>query len=43
MGDFHPDAHVNGLSGCNLIAWISNNLSATSAAIFWSKISIPQK
>jgi hypothetical protein len=29
MGDFHPDAHVKGLLGCNLIALICSKNSAT--------------
>jgi hypothetical protein len=29
MGDFHPDAHVNGLSGWSLIALIFRSFSAT--------------
>src|SRR5882757_5779613 len=33
IGDFHPDAHVNGLSGCNLIALICSRNSATCCSI----------
>src|SRR6201985_3617355 len=33
MGDFHPDAHVKGFSGCNLIALICNRNSATCCSI----------
>lgn len=33
MGDFHPDAHVKGLSGCNLIALICSRNSATCCSI----------
>src|ERR1700761_2080489 len=29
IGDFQPDAHVNGLLGCNLIALICSRNSAT--------------
>src|SRR5690606_17385924 len=32
MGDFQPEAHVNGFLGCNLIALICNNDSATFCA-----------
>ncbi len=33
MGDFQPEAHVNGLAGCNLIALICNKNSATFNSI----------
>src|ERR1700753_307445 len=33
MGDFHPDAHVKGFSGCNLIALICRRNSATCCSI----------
>jgi len=36
MGDFHPEAHVNGFAGCSFIALIFNSL----AAICISKLSI---
>ena len=29
MGDFQPDAHVNGKAGCNFTALIFNSFSAT--------------
>jgi MinD superfamily P-loop ATPase len=32
MGDFQPLAHVNGCSGCNLIALICNKNSAILSA-----------
>src|SRR6201996_1650508 len=33
MGDFHPDAQVKGLSGCNFIALICSRNSATCCSI----------
>ena len=36
MGDFHPDAHVKGLDGCNLIALICKRYSA----VFFANLSI---
>src|ERR1700744_1252097 len=33
IGDFHPDAHVKGLLGCNLIALICSRNSATCCSI----------
>src|SRR6201996_4120405 len=33
MGDFHPDAHVKGLFGCNFIALICSRNSATCCSI----------
>src|SRR5690554_5576476 len=33
MGDFHPDAQVKGLDGCNLIALICKRNSATCSAV----------
>jgi hypothetical protein len=33
MGDFQPDAQVNGLLGCNLIALICNKNSAIFCSI----------
>jgi hypothetical protein len=42
MGDFHPDAHVKGFLGCNLIALICNKDSAifcsTSFKLFMAQI-----
>ena len=32
IGDFHPDAQVNGLSGCKIIALICNKNFAISLA-----------
>jgi hypothetical protein len=29
MGEFQPEAHTNGLFGCNLMALIFSSLSAT--------------
>ena len=34
IGEFHPEAQVKGLSGCNLIALIFNSFSAKSCYIF---------
>ena len=35
IGDFHPDAHVNGLFGCKIIALICNNWLAICLASSW--------
>lgn len=38
MGDFQPEAHVNGFSGFNFIAFICSSCFAVSEAMFLSKI-----